>query len=307
MIAWQQQPGSAGPAEIRLRYAPNGSDLLPEQVVSSPGLGPTNADQGLAAGGDVAGDAAVSWVQGSGSATAIVAAQLFQAPGSFAPALPFRYANSANPILAWSPTSQLWGAPLYTVRVDGIQVATTGATSTRSPVALTNGRHSWQVTAVNRAGLSRAARGATVFVDTFKPRVSVRLTGSRVAGAILHIAVRANDSPAPLPRSQASGIKTIQVKWGDGAKPFLRLSRARASHVYKRRRTYTLTVIVKDRAANRTVFTRKLKLAAGGGGTRSAGRKGKTKGKPGSRGGSGSVTGARFSAASQSQGNGGKR
>jgi hypothetical protein len=278
MIAWQQQPGSAGPAEIRLRYAPDGASLLPEQVISSPTLGPTNADQGLAAGGDLAGDAAASWVQGSGASTAIVAAQLFQTPGSFVPAQSFRYANSANPILTWSPSSELWGAPLYTVRIDGLPVANTGATSIRSPVPITNGRHLWQVTAVNRVGLSTVAKAATVLVDTFKPRVSIRFTGSRVVGATLHVAVKTNDSPAPLPPSQASGIKSIQVKWGDGAKPFLKLRSARASHVFKRRRTYTLTVIVKDRAANRTVLTRKLKITLHGATGKGKG-KGKSKGR----------------------------
>ena len=59
MVAWQQNPGSLGRPEIRLRYAPDGSDLDPEQIISSPALGPTDADAGLAAGGDLSGDTAV--------------------------------------------------------------------------------------------------------------------------------------------------------------------------------------------------------------------------------------------------------
>ena len=39
LIAWQQTPGVAGPAEIRVRYAADGADLGDEQVVSSPSLG----------------------------------------------------------------------------------------------------------------------------------------------------------------------------------------------------------------------------------------------------------------------------
>ena len=66
----KQDPGSTGPAEIRLRYAPDGSDLNPEQVISSPSLGATNADLGLFDGGDLSGDTVVSWVQGSGDSTA---------------------------------------------------------------------------------------------------------------------------------------------------------------------------------------------------------------------------------------------
>jgi hypothetical protein len=294
MIAWQQQPGSAGPAEIRLRYAPDGSDLLPEQVISSPNLGPTNAAHGLDAAGDLAGDAAVSWVQGTGAGTLIMAAQLFQTPGSFGPIQTFRYANSANPILTWSPASELWGGPVYAVTIDGLQVASSGATSIRSPVPVTNGRHVWQVTAINRAGLSTVARAGTVFVDTFKPRVSIRLSGTRLVGASVRIAVRANDSPAPIPRSQASGIKSIQVKWGDGAKPFLTLSNARASHVYKRRRTYTVTVIVKDRASNRTVTTRRIKIALHTARSKKGSGKGKAKSRLRRRGPTGSVSAARL-------------
>jgi hypothetical protein len=266
MIAWQQNPGSAGPPEIRMRYAPDGSDLDPEQVISSPTLGPTDADQGLAVGGDLAGDTAVSWAQGSPGNLAIVAGQLFQTPGSFVPLYQFRYANSVNPILAWSTSSELWGGLVYVVRVDGVQVASTGATSIRSPVAVANGRHSWQVTAVNPAGLSTVAKVGTVFVDTVKPRVSFKLTGTRAVGATVRIQVKANDAPAPVARSQSSGIQSVQVKWGDGAKPLIK--NGRATHIYKHRRNYTVTVIVKDRAANRTVVTRKIKIRASGASSR---------------------------------------
>ncbi len=100
LIAWQQTPGIAGPAEIRLRYASDGADLLPEQVISTPALGATDADLGLAAAGDVAGDAAAAWVQGSGASTSIVAAQLFQAPGGFVPSNSFRYVVTGVPLAA---------------------------------------------------------------------------------------------------------------------------------------------------------------------------------------------------------------
>ena len=140
-IAWQQTPGIAGPAEIRVRYASDGADLAPEQVVSDPALGATDADQGLVAAGDVAGDAAVAWVQGSGASTSIVAAQLFQAPGGFVPSNGFRYATSASPVLSWSTESELWGAPTYALRIDGTPVGQTTANSLvpagRWPTAVT--------------------------------------------------------------------------------------------------------------------------------------------------------------------------
>ena len=260
LIAWQQNPGNAGLPEIRLRYAADGFDLDPEQVVSSPSLGPTNADGGLAAAGDLAGDAAVAWVQGSGAGTQIVTAQLYQPPGGFSPSNSFSYATSANPILAWSPSSELWGAVQYQVTLDGVQIAATGSTSVRAPAPVANGRHSWQVTAVNQAGLRTAAAAATVFVDTTRPRVSFTLTGSRTVGTRLRMRLKYTDSPPPLKRSQTSGVKSVQVKWGDGSKPFLHVGRFNTLHTYGRHRTYTVLVIVKDRAGNRTIVKRKLRI-----------------------------------------------
>ncbi|MGA2011673.1 MAG: hypothetical protein ABSH51_14260, partial [Solirubrobacteraceae bacterium] len=72
LIAWQQTPGLAGYPEIRVRYAPDGSDLDPEDVVSNPALGPTDAGLGLFAAGDANGDAAVVWVQGMGAGAQVV-------------------------------------------------------------------------------------------------------------------------------------------------------------------------------------------------------------------------------------------
>ena len=72
LIAWQQNPGSSGQGEIRVRYAPKNEGFGPETVVSSSAQGPTDADSGLAAAGDVAGDSAIAWVQGAPGATQIV-------------------------------------------------------------------------------------------------------------------------------------------------------------------------------------------------------------------------------------------
>jgi hypothetical protein len=269
LIAWQQNPGADGP-EIRVRYAPDGSDLGAEEVVSSPTLGPTNADEGLFAGGDLAGDAAIAWVQGSGPQTQIVAAQLFQAPGGITPSLLFQYARTLNPVLSWSPASELWGSPVYTVKVGGVVVGQTTATALQVPVALTQGRHVWQVTATDLAGLTNISQNSTVFVDTIAPHVTLRITGTRQVGYVLHATVTYTDAPHGLSHADASGVKTVQIKWGDGSKAYISHG---ASHVYKRRRTYLVTVIAIDKAGNRTVVTRKLKIARAGKRVHSSNRK----------------------------------
>jgi hypothetical protein len=261
-IVWQQNPGAAGPAEIRLRYAPTGGDLGPEEVISSPSLGATNADQGLEATGDVAGDAAAAWVQGSGANTRIVAAQLYQPPGGFNPSKSFAYSRSARPLLSWSPASELWGAPEYLVKIDGAVVGQTTATSFIPPAPLVDGRRVYQVTAVNAAGLATAARAATVFVDTVKPKVSLTFSGTRATGYTIHVRARYSDPPPPgLPKSAASGVATVYINWGDHTAK-ARIRRTTATHVYKRKRTYTVTVTVTDRAGNRTVVKKKLVIAA---------------------------------------------
>lgn len=258
LIAWQQSPGISGPAEIRVRYAPDGADLGPEQVVSSPTLGASSADHGLAAGGDVAGDAAVAWVQGSGADQRIVTGQLYQTPGNFAPARTFRYAVSSNPVLAWSTSAESWGPAHYAVQFDGVPLDQTYATEIRTVAPVADGRHTWQVSATNRAGLTTIARLATVFVDTVAPRVTVKLSGRRVVALKQTIAVtRTDPPPAGAASTVASGLASTQLRWGDGSHAQIGHT---ATHTYKRAGSYTVKVTVADRAGNRTVVIRKLTI-----------------------------------------------
>jgi hypothetical protein len=260
VIAWQQTPGIAGSAEIRVRYAADGADLGPEQVVSSPSLGATNADLGLVAAGDVSGDAAVAWVQGSGSNAQIVAVQLYQAPGGFVPAHAFSYSVSAQPPLNWSGAAELWGSPQYAVRLDGVLVGQTPALGMFVPTPIANGRHTYQVTAVNQAGLTSVDNPATVFVDTVAPKVAVKLSGSRIVKTAQQIRVSYSDPPPPgQSKAVASGVAMVTVKWGDGSAQ-ARIRRTTAAHTYRRPRAYTVTVTVTDRAGNATVVTRKLQI-----------------------------------------------
>ncbi|HEY1568776.1 MAG TPA: hypothetical protein VGF68_17230 [Solirubrobacteraceae bacterium] len=262
IIAWQQTPGVAGPAEIRIRYAGDGADLGAEQVVSSPSLGAANADEGLVAAGDVAGDAAVAWVQGSGASTAIVAAQLFKPPGGFVASNSFGYVTTASPLLHWSQSSELWGAPTYALRIDGAPVGQTGATQMVVPAPLANGRHTYQLTATNLAGVATNASPATVFVDTVPPRATWKLSGTSIVNTREQLRITYTDpSPAGLPRSAASGVSTAYVNWGDGS-PRARIRRTSAAHVYRRIRTDTITITLTDRAGNTTRIVRKLKIKA---------------------------------------------
>jgi hypothetical protein len=261
-IAWQQTPGTAGTAEIRVRYAQDGVDLGPEQVVSEPALGPTDGDQGLADAGDVAGDAGIAWVQGTAAQTSIVAAQMFQAPGGFVPSNSSRYVTTASPALMWSPSAELWGPPAYVVQVDGVTVGQTTATSLVPSQPLTNGRHTYQVSATNLAGVTTNAPAASVFVDTVAPTAVWKLSGTSIVKTRETLRVSyADPPPAGLPKAAASGVDTVYVNWGDRS-PRARIRRSTASHVYTRTRTYVVTITLTDRAGNKTVIVHKLKIKA---------------------------------------------
>ena len=117
------------------------------------------------------------------------------------------------------------------------------------------------MTAVNQAGLTSTASAATVFVDTVHPRVSFKLSGSRIVNTAVGIDVSYRDPPPPgLPQAAASGVATVYVNWGSGPRVLIR--RNAATHVYTRRRTYTVTVTVTDRAGNLTVVKRKITIKA---------------------------------------------
>ena len=261
-LAWQQAPGVSGPAEIRLRYAPNGADLGPEQVISNPAYGPTDADRGLVAGGDLAGDAAVAYVQDTGAGPKIVAAQLYQTPGNFAPGYASKYYASTYPTMSWSTPAESWGPLDYSVLFDGRALEQTSATSIRTPVPVINGRHVWQVSATNQAGLTLSARSASLFVDNVAPRASLRLRGTRTVGRRVKVVTSARDlPPARRPSYDASGVASVVLHWRDGTTR--RASKSfTATHVYRKPGTYHVTVTVTDRAGNHTSATRKLRIRA---------------------------------------------
>jgi hypothetical protein len=261
LVAWQQDPGSAGPAEIRVRYEPRTSTLGPEMTVSSPAGGATDAARGLAVAGDVGGDAAIAWVQGSGISTQIVVEQLYQPPGAVTLANPSAYVRTARPVLSWAPSGARWGPITYTVSVDGAPAGQTGADALQVASALPDGPHVWSVTAGNPAGLSSASKSARVFVDTTAPKLRATLSGARHVGASLTLHLTYRDAPpAGLPARSASGVASLTIRWGDGTTTHLKPGTHRISHSYRRPGRHRITVTVVDRAGNRTSAVKRVKI-----------------------------------------------
>lgn len=259
-IAWQQEPGVSPGGEIRLRWAGDGVTLGPEQVLSSPTDGPTDAADGLAAAGDIVGDTAVAWLQGAPGSGQLIVDELYESPGGFSPARTFAYATAAQPLLAWTRPSG-WGPMTYTLTVDGTPVSQTGSTSAQVPGPLSNGPHYWRVTATNPAGQRSRSAVATVFVDTIPPSATLKLPKRSAFGSTVRAVVRyADHPPAGEPAGDASGVSTVIVRWGDGSATRVVFGRHLVTHRYRRPGRYQVTLIVTDRAGNRTRVTEVLKI-----------------------------------------------
>ena len=258
-IAWQQQPGGAGPSEIRLRYAPDGETLGPEVVASSPGQGPVDAADGIAAAGDVYGEAAVAWLQGAPGASTVVVDQLYQQPGPFL-TRPIDYVRTSTPVFAWTRPHG-WGPMKYSLLVDGAVVAQTYASAGPPAAPVPDGPHSWEVFAANPGGQQSKTKVAGVFIDTVSPHVKLRLRSPGVAGSQLSAELSYSDPPQPgEPLSDASGVAKVLIRWGDGTTTRLRLGSHRVSHAYRRAGRYGITVLVYDRAGNLTRLSGKLRV-----------------------------------------------
>jgi hypothetical protein len=262
LVAWEQDPGSGGPAEIRVRYEPRASTLGPEMIVSNPAQGPTDAARGLAAAGDVGGDAAIAWVQGTGTSTQIVAEQLYQPPGGATPTTSPAYVRTSQPVLTWAPAGARWGPITYTLSVDGAPSGQTGGDALGVPRPLPDGPHVWSVTASNPAGLSSASKSARVFVDTVAPEVGATLSGARHPAARLTLHLTYRDAPpAGLPARDASGVASLTIHWGDGTSTQVNPGTHRIVHSYRRAGRYKITITVLDRAGNRTSAVKRVKIA----------------------------------------------
>lgn len=258
-IAWQQQPGGTGPSEIRVRYAPDGETLGPEIVASSPAQGPVDAADGIAAAGDVYGEAAVAWLQGPPGASTLMVDQMYQPPGPFL-ARAIHYVTTSTPAFAWTRPHG-WGPMKYSLVVSGALVGQTYGSSGTPAAPIPDGPHSWQIFAANPAGQQSKTKVAGVFIDTVPPHVKLRLRSPAVAGTNLLTTLTYADLPQPgEPRFDASGVAKVVVRWGDGTTTRLRLGTHHVSHTYRHAGRYEVTVLVSDRAGNLTRLVAKLRV-----------------------------------------------
>jgi hypothetical protein len=222
----------------------------PDTRLTNPDLGAVDPATGFDAAGDRTGDFAFAFVQGSGDLRRLVIAEYDRLPGAFAISTSSKnWRNVTKNPLAWGTALDLWGPLTYTMLIDGKPVAQTQTTkATLAAGVLSEGLHTWRVTATDRRGQSVTTPVKPLKVDTVSPTVGFSVKRKK---RVATVTAQAGDVIPP--SGQASGIKFVRIDWGDGS-GFLQARSGK--HAYGRTGGFTVRVSATDRAGNVAVAER---------------------------------------------------
>jgi len=224
-------------------------------TLSRPELGPVAAAGGFDVAADRGGSAIAGWVQGTGAERRIVAGLSDRPPGVFVGYTSTRCCRGPLPTLAWQMPFELWGALRFEVLVDGVPAGQSRTTTLALTQRLKSGTHSWQARASDIRGQTSLSRTRTLRVDAAKPLLSV---GYKRQGRVVRINARARDDTRRGPF--AAGLHRVVVSWGDRTPVASGRFAVRSVHRYRRKGTYTLRIVARDRAGNQTVDERTLRI-----------------------------------------------
>jgi hypothetical protein len=229
--------------------------------MSTPDFGPVDPSAGFDAAADRTGDVATVFVQGSLDQRRLVSGTWDRPPSNF-------QANTTShwrrPVpLRWSAAVELWGPLNYTVIFDGKPLVTTTDTTSPPEAFIPEGIHRWRVIATDRRGQTNTTRLRQLLIDGTPPSVRVTISGRRKAGNALRFAVHATDPPAARRRRNAtaaqrrsSGVAFVRFDFGDNTP---RVLGSTLVHAFRRGR-FTVTITAVDRAGNRNVVTKRIRI-----------------------------------------------
>ena len=243
--AWKLQLGSRAGAGIREQRTRR---QVTRRTVSAAAGGAVN-DLRLAGSGF--GDGIVAFQQGGPGAAQVGAALVDSPPQRFAVETPVRWVRSRRVRLNWEPApnaNDLSGVR-YSVALGDEEIAS--RLRRRSYVLRTrrqrDGRHNVRVVATDSAGQETESRVAELKLDRRPPT-------ARVKRAHQAVRVRVSDG-----RRRASGARKsgTVISFGDGRRARGKL---RVLHRYKRAGKFRLVIRVRDRAGNRRVIKRTVRV-----------------------------------------------
>ncbi len=238
-------------AENDKTIAPPGSDT----VLTDASLGAVDGNAGLDASTDRYGDMVTAFVQSSGEGRRLVVAGFDRPPADFRGYTTTNWRPLSRPALAWAEAQDLWGVT-YHVTLDGQPVGTTAALTFTPPTPLTDGTHTWTVTAVDTHGQAVAAAARLVRVDSEAPTLAAAFSRSPKAGRATTINLRVTDG-APAVPPVSSGLRPTAIHWGDRT-PDSIVKGSSATHRYAKKGRYTVVVTASDVAGNATAMRKSL-------------------------------------------------
>jgi hypothetical protein len=192
-------------------------------------------------------------VQGGPGARYIMVAGFDRAPGAFRLSSRTAWRNATRTPLRWGAALDLWGPLTYRVEIDGRVAGQTADTAFAVP-RLADGIHRWRVVATDRRGQTVGTARRTLRHDGTAPRAGLAVSGARRRGRPVRVRVGATD--ASRAGRRASGISSVRIAFGDGARSTSRS----AVHRYGRAGRYTVRATVRDRAGNVTIVRRRITI-----------------------------------------------
>ncbi len=236
--------GAAGQQVVRLREEDEAGNAIEGDTAS---LGRGEVPELLVAGSGY-GDIIAAARQQSGTVTQILVAGADAPPSTFSVFEDEKWQRDRKPVVEWEPSYDVSGPLSYEVKLNRRLVGISGAASFGLGRAARDGRNSIVVTAIDTLGQRRDARTVRLLLDRRAPRVRVR----RLAGRRVRVSVTDGR------RGRTAGVSSrTLVYWGDG-----RRSRVRgtATHRYRRAGRLLVRVVARDRAGNKRVVKRRLRL-----------------------------------------------
>jgi hypothetical protein len=268
VLAWQQGNGPGLPNTIRGRAFI--SNLWePEVELSRPELGSSMSD-GLSVTADRTGNALIAFLQGDALDRKLVAGVWDRPPGRPAALNGTEWNRTLRPRIRWSSVLELWGQPSYRVTIDGVPVTTTQKTKFTPLADLTEGIHTFQLTAIDRRGQEASGSQRNLRIDRTLPTATIATTGAKRTDRDLTITATPADPPPIVigvtPPPQGSGVASVRVDFGDGSRRETGDSKSAkvkftVRHRYRKAGLYTITVRVLDVAGNAGVVTQTLRVA----------------------------------------------
>ena len=225
----------------------------PEAVLSTPDFGPVDEPAGLDLAVDRGGNMAVAVVQGTGADRRLVVGSFDRPPGTFTTYSSSKLRRQARPTLTWRAPFELWGPLRYRVEVAGQVVGESTEPRLVPAAPLPDGLHRWRVVAIDRRGQEAATKVRYLRIDARPPEIAETLR--RSGGRILRVTATVADGSLAAPAG--SGVRTVQVLWGDGT----RSTGRKVTHRYRRGGEYTVTVRATDAAGNVGIFTQQVRIS----------------------------------------------